>query len=47
MAAAPVALAFAAPVAETAAFSDLSKVLAAPAIVQGVGLFTLFDVFLI
>lgn len=47
LAALPAALALAAPAAETAAFSDLSRVFAAPAIVQGVGLFTLFDVFLI
>jgi hypothetical protein len=48
LAAAPVALALAAPAAETAAFADLSReIAAAPAILQGVGLFTLFDVFLI
>ena len=47
LAAVPAALALAAPAAGTAAFSDLSRVLAAPAILQGVGLFTLFDVFLI
>jgi hypothetical protein len=47
LAAVPAALALAAPAAATAAFSDLSRVFAASAIVQGVGLFTLFDVFLI
>lgn len=47
-AAAPAALALAAPAAATAAFADLSReIAAAPAILQGVGLFTLFDVFLI
>lgn len=48
LAAAPAALALAAPAAKTAAFADFSReVDAAPAILQGVGLFTLFDVFLI
>ena len=48
LAALPAALALAAPAAETAIFSCLSReIAAAPAILQGVGLFTLFDVFLI
>lgn len=48
LAAAPAVLALAAPAAATAAVADLSKeIAAAPAILQGVGLFTLFDVFLI
>lgn len=48
LAAAPAALTLAVPAAETAAFGDLSReIAAAPAILQGVGLFTLFDVFLI
>ena len=48
LAAAPAALAIAAPAVEAAAFVDLSREIAAvPAILQGVGLFTLFDVFLI
>jgi len=48
LAAAPAALAIAAPAVETAAFGDLSReIAAAPAILQGVWLFTLFDVFLI
>ncbi|HEY0510927.1 MAG TPA: hypothetical protein VGH73_03425 [Thermoanaerobaculia bacterium] len=47
-AAIPLALALAAPAVETAAFASLSReAAAAPAILQGVGLFTLFDVFLI
>jgi hypothetical protein len=41
-------LALAAPAASTVAFAGLSQeIAAAPAILQGVGLFTLFDVFLI
>jgi hypothetical protein len=48
LAALPAALALAAPATETAAFADRCKeIAAAPAILQGVGLFTLFDVFLI
>jgi hypothetical protein len=48
LAAAPAALALAAPATATAAFAGLSReIAAAPAILQGVGLFTLFDVFLI
>jgi uncharacterized protein (DUF2345 family) len=49
LAAAPAGLALAAPAAETAAFANLSRrgIAAAPAILQGVGLFTFFDVFLI
>jgi hypothetical protein len=46
--AAPVALVLAAPAAATAVFAGLAReIAAAPAILQGVGLFTLFDVFLI
>jgi hypothetical protein len=48
LAAVPAALALAAPATETSIVADLSKeIAAAPAILQGVGLFTLFDVFLI
>jgi hypothetical protein len=48
LAATPAALALAAPAAATAAFAGLSRAItAAPAILQGVGLFTLFDIFLI
>jgi hypothetical protein len=48
LAAVPAALALIAPRTATAAFADLSRAIAtAPAILQGVGLFTLFDVFLI
>jgi hypothetical protein len=48
LAAFPAALALAAPVAESAVVAELSKeIAAAPAILQNVGLFTLFDVFLI
>lgn len=48
LAAVPAALALAAPAVEPASFADLSgTIAAAPAILQGVGLFTLFDVFLI
>jgi hypothetical protein len=48
LAAAPAALALVAPWTKTAAFAALSKeIAAAPAILQGVGLFTLLDVFLI
>jgi hypothetical protein len=51
LATAPAALALAAPAAGAAAraaFAGLSReIAAAPAILQGVGLFTLFDVFLI
>jgi hypothetical protein len=48
LAAVPAALALAAPAMETADFTDRSgTIAAAPAILQGVGLFTLFDVFLI
>jgi hypothetical protein len=48
LAALPAALALAASTAETAAFANRSEeIAAAPAILQGVGLFTLFDVFLI
>jgi hypothetical protein len=51
LAAAPAGSALAAPAAVTAAtavFAGLSReIAAAPAILQGVGLFTLFDVFLI
>ena len=48
LAAAPGSLAVTASTAETAAVADLSRAAAAvPAILQGVGLFTLFDVFLI
>jgi hypothetical protein len=48
LAAAPAALALAAPAAAAATFAGLSGTIAAvPAILQGVGLFTLFDVFLI
>ncbi|HEV7785873.1 MAG TPA: hypothetical protein VGQ28_11090 [Thermoanaerobaculia bacterium] len=48
LAAAPVALALAAPAVESAGFANLSgTIAAAPAILQNVGLFTLFDVFLI
>jgi hypothetical protein len=47
-AAAPASLAINVSALETAAVADLSKAAtAAPAILQGVGLFTLFDVFLI
>ncbi|HEX4495490.1 MAG TPA: hypothetical protein VIE43_07475 [Thermoanaerobaculia bacterium] len=46
--AAPVGLALAVPATATAAFAGLSReIAAAPAILQGVGFFTLFDVFLI
>jgi hypothetical protein len=48
LAAAPGSLTVTASTAETAAVADLSRAAAAhPAILQGVGLFTLFDVFLI
>jgi len=48
LAAVPAALALAAPAMETADLSDPSgTIAAAPAILQNVGLFTLFDVFLI
>ena len=48
LAAAPAGLALASPLAATAVFAGLSReIAAAPAILQGVGLFTLFDVFLI
>ena len=48
LAAAPAALALAAPAREKAVVADLSKeIAAAPAILQNVGLFTLFAVFLI
>lgn len=48
LAAAPAALAIDVSAVETAAVADLSRgATAAPAILQGVGLFTLFDVFLI
>lgn len=48
LAAVPVALALAAPAVEPATFADRSgTIAAAPAILQNVGLFTLFDVFLI
>jgi len=48
LAAFPAALALAAPATETSIVADLSKeISAAPAILQGVGLFTLFDSFLI
>ena len=48
LAAAPAGLALAAPATATAVFAGLSReIAAAPAILQGVGLFTLFDVFLI
>ncbi|HSS76815.1 MAG TPA: hypothetical protein VLV54_08715 [Thermoanaerobaculia bacterium] len=48
LAAVPAALTLAAPAVEPASFADLSgTIAAAPAILQNVGLFTLFDVFLI
>jgi hypothetical protein len=48
LAASPASLSVGTPAVETAAFADLSQeVFAAPAILQGVGLFTLFDAFLI
>jgi hypothetical protein len=49
LAAVPAALALTAPEVEPAAFADRSgtTIAVAPAILQGVGLFTLFDVFLI
>jgi hypothetical protein len=48
LAAVPAALALAAPAVERTAFADCSgTIAAAPAILQNVGLFTLFDVFLI
>ena len=48
LAAFPAALALATPTVEPTAFAALSgTIAAAPAILQGVGLFTLFDVFLI
>jgi hypothetical protein len=48
LAAVPAALALAVPAVETAAFANLSREIgAAPAVLQGLGLFTLFAVFLI
>lgn len=48
LATAPTVLALAVPEApEAAAFAALSQAFAAPAVVQGIGLFTLFAVFLI
>jgi len=47
LAAAPAALAFAVPATATAAFDGSSRPVAAPAVTQGVGLFTLFAAFLI
>jgi len=48
LAAVPAAQTLAAPATETAAFTDCAgAIAAAPAILQNVGLFTLFDVFLI